>query len=318
MLSLKTILQKFSKNKNSLYYASLMMTSTAAYLLMYKKGQKNPIHTAEQSLDGSEDWLNCITQILDSTPLLKQASLNVVLPGSQYQLFVADKPDVAESEMAAAIKYTAADYINSPLDEVITEYFDIPVQQHGQNKINLVIANKNFVLMVAKVCRQKCHQLKRITIDELAYEDLFLQDHEASLLVVHHPNEQLLVQIVKEGEIYFFRRIRGYDKLDTFAELEIKHGAADGLSLEIQRSLDYFESQLRQAPVKRIYISVQNKHQNMLIDQIGENFDVPVLPLKNRLVDELPESDNHAYFPAVGAVQELLYEHSKSAQGDAV
>lgn len=287
-----------------------MMTSTAAYLLVYEPGQKTPVHTAEQILASADDWPNCINQILDSSPLIKQASLNVVLPGSQYQLFVADKPDVAESELAAAIKYAAADYINSPLNEVITDYFDIPVQQHGQNKVNLVVANKNFVLMLIKTCRHKCNQLQRITIDELAYEDLLLNDNEASLLVVHHPNEQLLVQIVKEGKIYFFRRIRGYDKLDTFAELEIKHGAADGLSLEVQRSLDYFESQLRQAPVKRIYVSVQNKHESMLIDQIGENFDVPVLPLKNRLADELPDSDNHAYFPAVGAVQELLYQHS--------
>ncbi|WP_152537628.1 hypothetical protein [Catenovulum agarivorans] len=306
MLSLKSIQQKFSKNKQSRYHASLMMTSTAAYLLIYQPGQKTPLHTADQPLESNENWHNCIKQLLETSPLIKQASLNIVLPGSQYQLFVADKPDVTEDELASAIKYAAADYINVPLDDVVTEYFDIPVQQHGQNKINLVVANKRFVQMVIKECNQKCNLLNRITIDELAYEDLFLSDNDASLLVVHHPDEQLLLQIVKEGKIYFFRRVRGYDKIDTFAELEIKHGAADGLSLEIQRSLDYFESQLRQPPVKRIYISIQNKHEKQLIDQIGENFDVPVLPLKNRLADELPDSDNHAYFPAIGAVQELL------------
>jgi MSHA biogenesis protein MshI len=44
----------------------------------------------------------------------------------------------------------------------------------------------------------------------------------------------------------------------------------DNLSLEIQRSMDYFESQLRQAPVKKVYISLDTMHEEALADMIKQ------------------------------------------------
>ena len=47
-------------------------------------------------------------------------------------------------------------------------------------------------------------------------------------------------------------------------------GMVDNLSLEIQRSMDYFESQLRQAPIKSIYLIIDTLHQDELASMIKE------------------------------------------------
>lgn len=302
----RSLIGKLKRKSAATHTAALMMTSTHLYLLIYLNGQKKPVHHKEIIKTTDTSWGECIEEILKNE-LLKTATLNIVLPGDQYQMLVVDKPDVEEAEIAAALKYSAKDYISGSLEEVVIEYFDIPTQIFGQNKINLIAAKKKFIEELIKIATKACHSIHRITVDELAYQDIFNNDEDASMLVVHHPKEELLMQIVKDGQLFFFRRIRGFTNLEQFAELEISHGASDSLSLEIQRSLDYFESQLRQAPVKRIYLAVSNPHQNLLIDKIGENFTIPVLPLKNRVADELPEIDvDQGFYPTVGAVKELL------------
>ncbi|MFB1036942.1 MAG: hypothetical protein QMC38_16535 [Sinobacterium sp.] len=78
------------------------------------------------------------------------------------------------------------------------------------------------------------------------------------------------MNIVKRKQLFFSRRLRGYENLANFSPEELKMGIVDNLSLEIQRSMDYFESQLRQAPVKKVYISLNTLHQDPLADLIKQ------------------------------------------------
>lgn len=304
---IKKLTAKFSSKSTSKYAGVIMMNGIGFYLLIYAKGSKQPIHSQQQHHVEGESWQDTLSHFLQH-PLLKQSVVSIVLPSDQYQMLIVDKPDVNESELPNAIRYSAKDYLSTNLEDVAIDYFDMPIQMFGQNKVNLVAAKLSFIKPVIDICLRYCHQIQRITIDELAYQDLFIDVQEASMLVIHQPNEELLMQIVKDGQLYFFRRIRGFSKLNQYTEFEINQGAIDSLSIEIQRSLDYFESQLRQAPVKRIYISVSSMFEPLLIDKIGENFTMPVLPLKNRVVDELPETteNQHGFYPAVGAAQELI------------
>ena len=53
-------------------------------------------------------------------------------------------------------------------------------------------------------------------------------------------------------------------------------GVIDSLSLEIQRSSDYFERQLKQAPIKIIEILVPVQHEAFLARKLAENTNVEV------------------------------------------
>ena len=48
-------------------------------------------------------------------------------------------------------------------------------------------------------------------------------------------------------------------------------GAIDSLSLEIQRSIDYFERQLKQAPIKSIQVLVPMENEGYLARKLAEN-----------------------------------------------
>ena len=53
-------------------------------------------------------------------------------------------------------------------------------------------------------------------------------------------------------------------------------GTIDTLSLEIQRSSDYFERQLKQAPIKSIEILLPVEHEALLARKLAENTNVEV------------------------------------------
>lgn len=77
------------------------------------------------------------------------------------------------------------------------------------------------------------------------------------------------------------RRLRGYQQLAS-QSLD-SHGPelVDGLAVELQRSMDYFELQLRQPPVKRVVLALPVDEPALLAEMLARNLTVPV-----QLLDE--------------------------------
>ncbi|AWB68822.1 hypothetical protein C2869_21535 [Saccharobesus litoralis] len=298
---IERIIAKFNKQVQPEYAGALFISSQAAFLVSYA-WQQDDVFLADWIEIADAQQIESSVKELLSRHKLETTSLDIVLGGHQYNVIAVDKPDVAEEDLASALKYSAKDYIPGNLEDMLVDYFDVAAQPFGQSKVNLVAAKRPLVESLIKLVLERKIILNQIGIEELAYSEAFGQSDDAVMLITQQENEELLLQIVKQGQLYFYRRIRGYNKLHQFAELEISHGAADNLSLEIQRSLDYFESQLRQAPVKKVYLAVPNANEAMLIEKVGANFPIPVLPLKNWLAQYLNGDTQHYGFLVASAV----------------
>jgi len=96
------------------------------------------------------------------------------------------------------------------------------------------------------------------------------------LLVCQQPNEEINLLIVKNGQLFFSRRLRGFAQIAHKTEDELTMGVIDALSLEIQRSTDYFERQLKQAPIKAIEILLPVEQEAFLARKLAENTNVEV------------------------------------------
>ncbi|MFT5815747.1 MAG: MSHA biogenesis protein MshI, partial [Psychroserpens sp.] len=90
------------------------------------------------------------------------------------------------------------------------------------------------------------------------------------------PNEEINLLIVKNGQLFFSRRLRGFAHIANKSEDELTMGIIDSLSLEIQRSTDYFERQLKQAPIKIIEILLPVEQEAFLASKLAENTNVEV------------------------------------------
>lgn len=224
---------------------------------------------------------------------------HLVLSASQSQIVQVDKPNIPEDELNAALKWQIKDLVSYAPEDMVLDYFDGPILSGGNEKINVVCASKKDLLTFVEPLNQNGLTLKTITTEEFAFASLFPVQNDACLMVCQQPNEEIILLIIKQGKVFFSRRLRGFAQIATKSEEELSFGVIDNLSLEIQRSTDYFERQLKQAPIRTIEIIVPMANEAVLARKLSENTNVAV----NLLT--MPEgfNDSREFASTIGAIQ---------------
>ena len=253
-----------------------------------------------------DNWQNNLKhyvaqQDLDNTPC------QVTLAISKYQLLQLDKPAVADAEINQALQWTVKDQLFSDGDMAV-DYFDLPAAPANAKKLNVVAISKSEVEALRDGILLAGLNLQGISVEELTTCNLVPSSEEAAIILHQNAGEQISLSIVKNGLLYFSRRLRGYENLANFSEQELQLGIVDNLALEIQRSMDYFESQLRQAPLRRVFISLDTAHQATLAAMIKEIILINIVGLQpsiNCLPGMAPEA---GFYASLGAALEQVSE----------
>lgn len=200
---------------------------------------------------------------------LTNTQCNVALSISKYQLMQLDKPAVEDAELNQALQWAVKEQLSIE-DEFVIDYFDPPAATSNIKKLNVVAISKKDLIEIRDGVIEAGLILNIIGVEELTTCNLLIPSDDAIITLIEEESGQLSLNIVKRNKLFFSRRLRGYENLANFSPEELKMGVIDNLSLEIQRSMDYFESQLRQAPVKKVYIALNTIHQDALAEMIKQ------------------------------------------------
>ena len=246
-----------SLQPDSLSYSHRSLDSSPVCQKIIKPNVSSSLSTLAQALDG-------------------KGLCHIVLSSGQYQIVQVDKPKVPDAEMNAALKWHVKDLVPYKPDNMVVDYFDSIQLSANVEKINVVCADLTELSAIVENVSQNQLDTALITTVEFAFAQLIPESDIATLLVCQHANEDLLILIVKQGKIFFQRRIRGLSQISQKTEEELVMGSVDMLSLEIQRSTDYFERQLKQAPIKEIQVIIPMKNEAFLVRKISENTNVSV------------------------------------------
>jgi MSHA biogenesis protein MshI len=252
--------------------------------------------TFQKNKVASGDFCAELTQLLSDTDLSGQAHL--VLNDQQTQIVQVDKPSVPEAEICGALKWQIKDLVTISPDNMILDYFDGPYLASGKEKINVVCASLSELQSFIPVINQNAVELASITTQEFAFANLLENKKEACLLVCQQPNEEIVLLIVREGQLHFHRRLRGFAQIATKSEDELTMTVIDNLSLEIQRSTDYYERQLKQAPIKELLVLLPIELEGFFARKLAENTNLPV----SLLALPSPYQQHREYAAAIGAV----------------
>jgi MSHA biogenesis protein MshI len=219
--------------------------------------------------------LNSVSEVALLKSLSDDATLqgqaHLILSPAQYQIVQVDKPKVPENEICAALKWQIKDLVSFSPEDMIVDYFDGPTLSGGIEKINVVCASKTLLSSFVESLSKGVVTLKGITTEEFAFANLVPNSEDAHLLVCQQPNEEIVLLIIKQGKLYFHRRLRGFVNISQESEQTLSMGTIDRLSLEIQRSTDYFERQLKQAPIKSIKLLLPVSTETYLVKKLAEN-----------------------------------------------
>ena len=229
------------------------------------KGKLNWVKQHSTSID---NWQTKLKTYVRNNHLIN-TQCNIALSISKYQLLQVDRPAVEDTELNQALQWVIKEQLSSD-DEFTIDYFDQPTAASNVKKLNVVAISTRDIKEIRDGVLKAGLALNIIGAEELATCNLLIASDDAVITLKQEEGGQLSLNIVKRNQLFFSRRLRGYENLENLSPEELKMGVVDNLSLEIQRSMDYFESQLRQAPVKKVYISLDTIHQDALAEFIKE------------------------------------------------
>lgn len=178
------------------------------------------------------------------------AAVVLILSSERYQLVMLEKPALPAAEIPQALPWLVKDLLPWALEDLVLDYVDDQASAHP--KIQVVAAQQSYLQPLCRALHYRQKQLVSIVTDEWLALHLLPKQPQAVLLLAQPPGQDLMVQIVRDGQLLISRKLRGFSRISDYSLQELTDGMLDSLLLEVQRSLDYFEAQLRQPPVREI------------------------------------------------------------------
>lgn len=316
MSLLTKIRNMFSKNQfNQVVGISLQHNSVAVCSLPYKKLSDASAESEEQ---GTKFLLSNVHELNYAAAIVEcegnedlAGQCHIVLNAQQAQIVQVDKPSIPAAEINSALKWQVKDMVSISPENMVLDYFDGPVLAGGKEKINVVCSPLNELKQLISAANAGNMEVASITIAEFAFANLIPMQNDACLLVCQQPNEEVVLLIVKQGKLFFHRRLNGFSQIGNKSEDELAMTVIDSFALEIQRSSDYFERQLKQAPIKDIKVLLPIRTESFFARKLAENSHLPVSLL------ELPEpyQARREYASAIGATmtERRIEEHLQEA-----
>ena len=228
-------------------------------------------------------------------------SIVLVLAPSLYQSVQLERPNLPPEEISQALRYNLRDLVSLQPVDIIADYYDAPVQLPGQDKVNAIVADRKVLEPVLAALHDVSENILGIVAEEQAIAPMFQHLSEAAVVAYQHGQEPALLQVYLSGNLQVNRVVRNLEQLSQLTADEIELGGASPLSVEVQRSADYFERQLRQRPVRSVALAIGVKHRSGVQQQLTDD-----LGLETKWADypewaqELAAGD-YSDFPVLGA-----------------
>lgn len=215
---------------------------------------------------------------------LTEPGFQWVLGDQQYKIYQLEPPQVPEEEMHQALLFHLNDRLDFPVNEAQLDYFEIPkdAQRDGRRRVNAVVANLPMLKQQLEKFAGLGLQPSVIEIPELTIKRK-ISDREAmdkGICFVNYHDNFIKLMIYRKQMLYLTRKahIPSWDACLT----ETPGNASENLVLEIQRTLDYYQSQMGQPPVVEIVLPQWTDSLQPLADYLQSNIGIQTNILKEQ------------------------------------
>ena len=191
---------------------------------------------------------------------LQGTPVSAVLTDDAYQLQLVEMPNVPEEERLQAVRWRLKDLIDYPIEEAVVELLEMPRHSNPGNApiAYAVVTRSAEVQRQIELMKRADLQMNVIDIPELCIRNIavLLPQDADGIAFLHLAEDCGYLTITRKGVLHMTRRLEtgrralAEASADDFALQE----RMAGISLEVQRSLDYYESHYDRRPVREIVL----------------------------------------------------------------
>jgi len=219
---------------------------------------------------------------------LVDASCTTLVQPGEYNLLLVEAPDVEATELKAAVRWRIKDLIDFHIDDAVIDVFDIPGQgEQGRSRMMYVVAARASIIQArADLLQSVGLNLSVIDIPELAQRNIaaLLPEDVSGVALLHITRDRGFITLSRQSSLYLSRVLDiGLRHLQDAESAGADEGLVpqsshtlDSIVLEVQRSLDYYESHFRQPPINTLVIAPMEDEVPSLVPHLSSNLGVAV------------------------------------------
>lgn len=199
---------------------------------------------------------------------LEGVPCSLMLRPEDYQLLSMEALPVPPEEFQAAIRWAVKDLIHASTEGSVIDSFPLvaPKLANAKAMMMVVVAQLAYLQKISAAIRESGLDLRIIDIPEMALRNIAsLYEREGKGIgFIYIQNKIANFLVIRDKKLCFTRQVHGNsDSSDN--ELIL-----DEMALEVQRSLDYYESQWRQGrPSEIIFATVSSESVSGLSARLG-------------------------------------------------
>jgi len=191
------------------------------------------------------------------------------LPHAAYSLVQLEAPELDQQELREAMRWRVKDLIDFPAEAAVIDVFGLPESRRpgAPALVYTVVAKSDEVDALVALLDEIGLELEAIDIAEMAIRNLSMhldRPGRPRAYLQLRPGETI-IEIADGPQVYLSRRV--LQEYDVNSDPELLQAQMENLALEVQRSLDYFESQYALGPADRLSVIVCD---DALFDAFGK------------------------------------------------
>jgi len=219
----------------------------------------------------------------------ERARCVVVAAPDTYQLMLIERPNVPDNELRDAARWRIQEYLEFPAADAVIDAFAFPeTATRGRASMLFVVASARARLEAAvrtvtgAGLIPACIDITELTLRNLVHRVYPSAEHSIALLRVT-PSAGI-INITRGEELFLSRRISGVPREFNDANWE---QFKDTLLLQVQRSIDYYESALSQPPADCLLVAASSGWQQPIVSHLESMLPLPVRALGSVLTDAM-------------------------------
>lgn len=285
-------------------------------------------HAAHVNCD-AQDYHTHLKQMVADLDLASAACI-AVMPRGSYSLIQTELPAVPANELQDAVRWQIRDLLEFPAADAVIETIQFDDTANGRSLSFAIAAQRHKVQEVVDVVHDSAGlNLRAIDIPELSLRALLraVEGSEQGLALLILWKTTGLVAITRGDELCMARKVDiGIDALLNAADPAPESGVEismaqqellDEAILNIQRSLDFYESNVARRPVRKVLIAPLGVSLPGLVEYLDTYLNPAVAFLDlSQILQHKPAHEHHAeqtfsqitpcVLPAVSAAMRAL------------
>ncbi len=267
--------------------AGLYVSASTVALAVAQPGVER-VSCAAERINGTAAAAAVLAQLVERLGAQRASCVLVAAPDT-YQLVLIERPSVGDAELRDAARWRIQEYLEFPAADAVIDVFPFPdAATRGRTPMLFVVATArprleaSLRLVTEAGLSPVCVDITELTLRNLVHRIYPSAEHSIALLRVT-PSAGI-INITRGDELFLSRRISGVPREFNESTWET---FKDALLLQVQRSIDYYESALSQPPADGLLIAVSDAWQERIVTHLEAMLPLPVRALGNVLTDAL-------------------------------